>query len=111
LDLNLLFSNILFFIGILLIYFIFVCENVMLSNIVCSVGDNNQIGTNVNMEGHVHINDENSGKSWALAGAIVGVGGVVAKSIAKAPMPPLQKAGAVVVGAVIGGVAQKALDN
>jgi hypothetical protein len=37
---------------------------------------------------------------------MVGFGGAVAKGIAKAPMPPLQKAGLIVGAGVAGGVGQ-----
>jgi hypothetical protein len=93
----------------LFIYFLFVCDSIMLSNIACNVGDNNQIGTNVNLEGHVNVNDGEAGKSLALVGAMVGVGGVVGKAITKAPIPPLVKAGLVIGGAIVGGVGQKAI--
>lgn len=98
--------------AVMFICFLFVCDNIIYPNINLSVGDvNNEIGTKVNVSEHAHVNDEGSGKVLALTGAIVGVGGLVAKSIAKAPMSPLQKAGAVLVGAVMGGLAQKALNN
>jgi outer membrane lipoprotein SlyB len=87
----------------------------ILDNIVCNVGDNNQIGTNVNLEGHVHVNDKEAGKSLANHVGIIGgmgvVGGLVGKAVAKAPMPPLAKAGLVVGGAIVGGVVEKVINN
>jgi hypothetical protein len=87
----------------------------MLSNIAFNVGDNNQIGTNVNLEGHVHVNDGEAGKSLADKVGIVGgmrvIGAAVGKAVARAPIPPLAKAGLVVGGAIVGGVAEKVIDN
>jgi hypothetical protein len=105
----------LFFIFTLFIYFLLICDSIILSNIICNVGDNNQIGTNVNLEGHVHVDDGEAGKSLANHVGIVGgmgvVGGLVGKAVARAPIPPLAKAGLVVGGAVFGGVAEKAIDK
>jgi hypothetical protein len=105
----------LFFIGVLFIYFLFVCDNIILSNIVCNVGDNNQIGTSVNMEGHVHMNDAQASRSLADKAGIVGgmgvVGAAVGRAVARAPIPPLAKAGIIVGGAIVGGVAEKVIDN
>jgi hypothetical protein len=99
-------------ISLLFIYFLFVYDSVVLSNLICSVDEiNNNLGTNVKLEGHVHMNDEKSGKSWALTGAMVGLGGVAGKAIAKAPMPPLAKAGVVVGAGVFAGIAHKVIDN
>jgi hypothetical protein len=95
---------ILLFSIMLFIYFLLVCDNTLLYSTILSIDDvNTNIGTNVKLEGHVHMNDEQSGKSLAATGAMLGVGALVGKTIAKAPMPPLQKAGAVVIGAAIGG--------
>ena len=116
-DFRLLSSHLIlfFFIGMLFIYFLFVYDNMILDNIVCNVGDNNQIGTNVNLEGHVHVNDKEAGKSLANHVGIIGgmgvVGGLVGKAVAKAPMPPLAKAGLVVGGAIVGGVVEKVINN
>jgi hypothetical protein len=85
------------------------------SDIIYNVGDmNNEIGTkinnNVNLQGHVHVNDKEAGKTLAtqvgITGAMVGGALGVGKAIAKSPMPPLQKATAVVVGSVVTGVGQ-----
>jgi hypothetical protein len=91
---------------------LFVCDSTLLPNTILGIDEvNTNIGTNVKLEGQVHVNDREAGKSFALTGAMIGIGGLVGKTIAKAPMPPLQKAGAVVIGAVVGGVTQKVIDN
>jgi hypothetical protein len=91
----------------LFIYFLFVCDNITPQNIILSVGDvNNNIGTHVNTNVNLNVNDERSGSSIAVTGAMVGVGAAVGKAIAKSPMPPLQKAGAIVGASVLGGVGQ-----
>jgi transcription termination factor NusB len=69
---------------------------------------NNNIGTHVNINGHVNVNDKEAGQSWALTGAMVGVGGAVEKAIVKSPIPPLQKATVIVGASVIGGISQVA---
>ena len=79
----------LFLIGILFIYFLFICNSIMLSDIVYNVEYNNQIGTNVNFEEHVHMNDKKSDKSWALSGTIVGV--VLGKVAYIASIPTISK--------------------
>jgi hypothetical protein len=75
---------------------------------------NNEIGTkinnNVNLQGHVHVNDKEAGKTIAtqvgITGAMASVALGVGKAIAKSPMPPLQKAGVIVGASVLGGVGQ-----
>jgi hypothetical protein len=105
----------LLFIIMLFIYFVFVCDNVILSNIILSVGDNNQIGTSVNLSGHVHVNDGEAGKSLASHVGILGGMGIgataVGRAVARAPIPPLVKAGLVLGGAAAGGVIEKVIDN
>jgi hypothetical protein len=100
---------ILLFLVILFTYFLFIFDSVILSNIICSVGDvNNEIGTKVNVSGHVHVSDGEAGKSLASHMGIVGgmgiVGALVGKTVTKAPMPPLAKAGLVIGGSAIGGL-------
>jgi hypothetical protein len=73
---------------------------------------NNDIGTNintnVNFQGHVHVNDKETGKTIAnqigLAGCIAAMTGGVAKTIAKSSIPPVQKAGLVVGSGIVGAV-------
>ena len=68
-------------------------------NIILSIGDmNNDIGTNVNtninLQGHIHVNDKQAGKYIAtqgITGAMIGIAGGVGKAIAKSPMPPFKK--------------------
>jgi hypothetical protein len=75
---------------------------------------NNEIGTkinnSVNLQGHVHVNDKEAGKTLAtqvgITGAMVGGALGVSKAIAKSPMPPLQKAGVIVGASVASGIAQ-----
>jgi hypothetical protein len=92
-----------------------VYENAISTNTILSVGDmNNEIGTkinnNINLQGHVHVNDKEAGKTLAtqvgITGAMVGGALGVGKAIAKSPMPPLQKASAVVGASVAVGVSQ-----
>lgn len=110
--------QILSFISIIL-FILLICflsyENMTSSNVILSVGDmNNEIGTkinnNVNLQGHVHVNDKEAGKSIAtqvgITGAMVGGALGVGKAIAKSPMPPLQKAGLIVGASVAAGAGQ-----
>jgi putative salt-induced outer membrane protein YdiY len=95
---------------ILLTCFSFTYDNTLNQDIVLSVGDmNNEIGTkinnSVNLQGYVHVNDKEAGKSIAtqvgITGAMAAGALGVSKAIAKSPMPPLQKAG-IVVGSAAG---------
>jgi hypothetical protein len=96
---------------LMLLCFLFVYDSMMLSSIVCSIGDmNNEIGTKVNINGHVHVNSEQAGQSMAVTGAIVGLAGVAGKTIAKSSLPPLQKAGVVMASGAVG-VALNAIGN
>jgi hypothetical protein len=101
---------------VLFIYFLVIFDGVLLGNIVCNVGDvNNEIGTKVNVSGHVHVNDGEAGKSLTNHVGIVGGMGVgvigVGRAVARAPIPPLAKAGVVLVGAAVGGVVEKIINN
>jgi hypothetical protein len=107
--------QIIFFLVIFLLCFLFVYENAISTNTILSVGDmNNEIGTkinnNLNLQGHVHVNDKEAGKTIAtqvgITGAMIGGALGVGKAIAKSPMPPLQKASAVVGASVAVGVSQ-----
>jgi hypothetical protein len=107
---------ILLFLVVLFMYFLLTFDSVILSNVICNIGDvNNEIGTKVNVSGHVHISDGEADKSLAYKVGIVGgmgvVGGLVGRAVARAPMPPLAKAGLVIGSAIVGGVAEKAIDN
>jgi energy-coupling factor transporter transmembrane protein EcfT len=95
---------ILLFLVIFFVYFLLICDNIILQNVILSVGDiNNEIGTKVNVSGHVHVNDAQSGKALAATGYGLGVGALVGKAVVKAPIPPLVKAGLVIAGAAAGG--------
>lgn len=87
---------------ILSIYLLLIHDSMVYPNVVCNIDDIN-IGTKVEANGHVHINDEKSGMAFAATGAIVGVSAAMAKSVAKSPMPPIQKVGFVAAGAIVGG--------
>jgi hypothetical protein len=109
------FIQIISFISILFVCILSIYNNITPSDIICNVGDiNNEIGTkinnNMNLQGHVHVNDKEAGKTIAtqvgITGAMVGGALGVGKAIAKSPMPPLQKATAVVVSSVVTGAAQ-----
>jgi hypothetical protein len=101
--------QILSFLGMFLLCISFMYDNIISTNIILNVGDvNNEIGTkmsnSVNLQGNVHVNDKEAGKTVAyqvgLAGAMLGLG----KAIAKSPMPPLQKAGVMVGTYALGGL-------
>lgn len=109
------YTQIFYFSVIPLLWLLFIYDNITSINIILSVGDiNNDIGTNVktnvNLQGHVHVNDKEAGKNIAtqmgIIGAMIGIAGGVAKAIAKSAMPPLQKAGVIVGASVLGGVGQ-----
>jgi hypothetical protein len=65
------------FIGILLVY-CFIIYDSILSSSTFNVGDaNNKIGTEINnkvveVNNSVNIQDKETGKSWGIAGAVVG---------------------------------------
>lgn len=101
----------LFFVVVLLICFLFILS----PDVVFNIGDNNNIGTNVKLEGQVHVHDGEAGKSLANhVGILGGMGigaGTVGKATARASMPPLAKVGLVLSGALAGGVFEKAINN
>ncbi len=75
----------------------------------------------VNLHGHVNVTKEAAqelskgmstiGSQLGLGGTMVGVGTAVGKVIAKSGMPPLQKAGIVVGGAVLSGYAHSSISS
>jgi len=100
------------FVAVVIVFSLFVYDNMIYQNVICCIGDmNNNIGTHVNINGQVNVSEEKAGNSIAITGAMVGVAGVVGKAIAKAPMPPLQKAGAIVGASVIGGAVQAGINR
>jgi hypothetical protein len=104
-DFKLLFRSLLILITFLFVYFLLIYDTIILPNIILYINDiNTSIGTNVRLEGNVHINDIETSKSWAATGAKVVVSGLVGKAVPKAPMPPLQKAGVLIIGTVAGGL-------
>lgn len=80
------------------------------ADIICYVKD---INNDVNLHGHVTLDKEAGkaigqglstiGSQIGLGATMVGVGTAVGKAIAKSSLPPVQKAGVVVGGALIGG--------
>jgi len=75
---------------------------------------NDNSNDSVNLHGHVNITKDAAaelskgisavGNNIGLGGALVGIGGAVGKTIAKSGMPPLQKAGVVIAGSLLGGI-------
>ncbi len=75
----------------------------------------------VNLHGHVNVTKEAAqelskgmstiGSQLGLGGTMVGLGTAVGKVIAKSGMPPLQKAGIVVGGAVLSGYAHSSISS
>ena len=86
-----------------------VCYQLNSLNFLC-INDND----NVNLHGHVDISKDAAieiskgmsavGNNIGLGGTIIGVGTAVGKVIAKSGIPPLQKAGIVMAGSIVGGV-------
>jgi hypothetical protein len=59
-----------------LLCFFLIYGHIISTNIILSVGDmQNNIGTHVNINGHVNVNDKEAGKAMAATGAMVGVSG------------------------------------
>lgn len=90
-------------------------DNIISTNIIFNVGDmNNEIGTKinneVNLQGHIDVNDKEAGKAIAtqvgISSAMVGGALGMSKAMAKSPILPLQKAGAIVGVGVALGLAQ-----
>jgi hypothetical protein len=90
-----------------LLYKIYYFPEIM--NLIHFINDNND----VHLHGHISVNKEtgkaigegisNIGSNIGLGASVAGVSAAIAKGISKSAMPPLQKAAAIGVGAVIGG--------
>lgn len=91
-----------------LMYNIYYIDSVI--NIIDYIKDDNDI----NLHGHVSLDKEAGkaigeglntiGSNIGLGATVAGLGGAVAKGIAKASLPPMQKAGIIIAGGVIGGI-------
>jgi hypothetical protein len=63
-DFKLLFRSLLILITFLFVYFLLIYDTIILPNIILYINDiNTSIGTNVRLEGNVHINDIETSKS------------------------------------------------
>jgi hypothetical protein len=87
-----------------------ICITYSLQDIICFAKDNP-----VNLHGHVTMNEgagkyigqglNTIGSNIGLGASMAGIASAVSKGIAKSSMPPLQKAGIIMAGAVSGGFA------
>ena len=113
------------FIGLLFVLIISIYITVNYMDFICYMGDKNK--DNVSLHGEYNMTKEGAekigngmnavgkgintvgqglntvGSNLGLTGAIVGVGTAVASGLAKAPMPPVQRAGFICAGAIVGG--------
>jgi Cytochrome b/b6/petB len=97
------------FFSLLLVLILTIYYSVNIVDIVQYINDNNDI----NLHGHVNLNKEAGqaigqglstiGSQIGLGATMVGVSTAVGKVITKSSMPPIQKAGVVIGGAVIAG--------
>jgi len=88
-------------------------NNIMPIDFINYIKDNDS--NTINLHGHGHVNlDKEAGKAIGqglstigsqigLGATIVGIGGAVGKAIAKSSLPPVQKAGVIIGGALISG--------
>src|SRR2546421_6439919 len=107
--------QIISFIGIPL-YLIYSCYNIYnMIDIVSYVTDNDKdVNTDVDINATVSIGKDAAselakgmntiGSNIGLGASVAGLGGAVAKGIANGSLPPLQKAGVIIAGGVIGGI-------
>lgn len=104
------YTQIIFFIGIPLFiaFFFYNSYPVNITDIIFCVKDNN-----INIHGHVTVDKEagkaiangisNIGSNIGLGATVAGVSSAVAKGVSKSSLPPVQKAGIIVAGGIIGG--------
>lgn len=102
------------------IYFIYNMSNILnisLSDIIFCMSDNKDI----NLHGHVKV-DKEAGKAigqglqtigtqLGLGATIAGVAAAVGKTLAKSPLPPVQKAGVVVGAGLLGGLIHSSISQ
>jgi Cytochrome b/b6/petB len=98
------------FAGMLFLLIVTMCNTYNLQDFVCFVKDNS-----IDLHGHVSL-DKDAGKyvgqglstigsNIGLGASMAGIASAVSKGIAKSSMPPLQKAGIIMAGAISGGFA------
>ena len=90
------------------IYNIYYIYNML--DIIYSIKDDN----NIHLHGHVSVDKEtgkaisqavsNIGSNIGLGATVAGLSSAMAKGISKASVPPLQKAGIIMAGGVVGGI-------
>jgi hypothetical protein len=88
-------------------------DNIIFIDLINNIKDNDSNTINLHGHGHIIVDKEASkaigqglntiGSQIGLGASIVGVGGAVGKAIAKSSLPPVQKAGVIVGGALISG--------
>lgn len=88
------------YISILFLYCMFNMSNVSLYDIISYMTDNKD-NKDINLHGHVSVNTEAAkelskglqtiGSNLGLGATIAGVAAAVSKTLAKAPLPPIQK--------------------
>jgi hypothetical protein len=98
------------FAGMLFLLIVIMCNTYNLQDFVCFAKDNP-----IDLHGHVSM-DKDAGKyvgqglstvgsNIGLGASMAGIASAVSKGIAKSSMPPLQKAGIIMAGAISGGFA------
>ncbi len=88
-------------------------DHILVTQFINCVKDNST-DTNIHLHGHVSIDRKtgetigqgvyNIGSNIGLGASVAVISGAVAKGISKASIPPMQKAGIIMAGGVIGGV-------
>jgi hypothetical protein len=96
--------------GMLFLLIVTMCNTYNLQDIVCFAKDNP-----IDLHGHVNM-DKDAGKyvgqglntigsNIGLGASMAGIASAISKGIAKSSIPPLQKAGIIIAGAISGGFA------
>jgi hypothetical protein len=122
-DFNL-YNSIYRYISLFIILFLFLSiliislNEIIINNSIIYIDDKDK---NIHLHNHVTVNEEagkyigksisSVGSNLGLAGTIAGVAGAVGKSISNSSIPPLQKAGLVAGGALVGGLLHMGASN
>ena len=105
------------YIPIYFIYNMYNTLNISLYEIILSMADNKD----VNLHGHIKVDKEAGkaigqglqaiGSQIGLGATIAGVAAAVGKTLAKSPLPPVQKAGVVVGSGLLGGLIHSSISQ
>ena len=100
------------FIVIPIIFFLFIYSNLNYSDVIFWIDENKNNGNNIHLHGHVSLSEQvgrvigqsigNLGSNVGLAGTVGAFSYAVSQGIVKSSLPPLQKAGVIIAGGIIG---------